>query len=298
MNLARALIFICLFAVAACEAAPVQIASFSTITTEIAREVGGDRVQVAGLVGPGVDPHAFEPTPEDLKVVARADLVLTLGRHLENYVSKLRQSAGTKAVLLEVGNLLPSPKVQDEEAVEGGTGKQEEDPHWWHSIENMKQATRVLGRAMEGLDPKGKAAYEHNADLYIARLDALESWARRGIALLPRDRRKLVTSHDAFHYFAAEYGFAIYPIQGLSTEDEPSSQKVARIIEMIKREHVKAVFFESIENPKVITEITRESGAVPGGKLYADGLGAENGDAATYEGMFKHNVLTLVNALK
>ncbi len=298
MQARRVLIFACLLAAARGMAAPVQIASFSTITTEIAREVGGERVQVTGLVGPGVDPHAYEPTPEDLKVVARADLIVTLGLHMGNYVPKLRQSVGAKSSLLEVGNSLPSLKIKDEEAVEGGKRKQTEDPHWWHSIENMKQATREIGNILAVLEPKGKAVYEHNADLYIARLDALEGWARREIALLPRDQRVLVTSHDAFHYFVAEYGFRIYPIQGISTEDEPSSQKVARIIEMIKREHVKAVFFESIENPKVIAEITKESGAVLGGKLYADGLGEENGDAATYEGMFKHNVLTIVNALK
>ena len=251
---------------------------------------------MTGLVGPGIDPHTYEPTPEHIKTVARAALILASGRHLEHYVPKLQQSAGTGSVLLEVGNLLPVRKMKEEVAESGEKEKWIEDPHWWHSIENMKRATQETGRALTALDPDGKAVYAHNAKCYSVRLDALQHWARKEIALLPRDRRKLVTSHDAFQYFAADYGFTIHPVQGVSTEDEPSSQKVARLIETIKREQVKAVFFESLENPKVMREITKESGAVVGGELYADGLGT--GEASTYEGMFRHNVQTIVNALK
>ena len=276
--------------------APLQIASFSTVAGEIAREVGKEHVQITELVRTDIDPHAFEPTPENLKTVARARLILASGRNLEHYVPKLRQSAGNGAVLLEVGNVLPAMKMKDEDFPGTGTEKWVEDPHWWHSTENMKRATQEISRILSTLDPDGKTDYARNSDLYIARLDALQSWARKEIALLPRDQRKLVTSHDAFQYFAAEYGFTIHPIEGVSTEDEPSSQRVAHLIETIKKEHIKAVFFESMENPKVIREITKESGAVVGGELYADGLGT--GEAATYEGMFKHNVQTIVKALK
>ncbi len=118
------------------------------------------------------------------------------------------------------------------------------------------------------------------------------------VAELPREKRKLVTSHDAFQYFARDYGFKIYPIEGVSTEDQPSSKRVAELIEAIKKQGVKAVFFENTQNPKVIASITRETGAKVGGELYADGLGAEDGDAATYEAMMRHNVTTIVDALK
>ena len=150
--------------------------------------------------------------------------------------------------------------------------------------------------ALTKLSPNDRDFFAQRANDYESHLQNLEQWVRVKLAELPRDKRKLVTSHDAFQYFARDYGFELYPIEGVSTEDQPSSRKVIELISTIKSQHVKAVFFESIENPKVIAEITRETGAKVGGELYADGLGT--GAASTYEGMFKHNVTTIVEALK
>jgi ABC-type Zn uptake system ZnuABC Zn-binding protein ZnuA len=268
---------------------PVHVVSFSTITTEIARVVGGDRVQVAGLVKPGVDPHEYEPKPDDLKQVGQAQLILASGKHMENYASKLKDSAGPNAEFVEVGNAFPSLKLKDD-------GKVIEDPHWWHSVDNVKKATAVVRDALAKISPADKDVFDKNADTYIAKLDVLEKWAKSKIAELPRDKRKLVTSHDAFQYFARDFGFTIYPVEGVSTEGETSSKQIADLVQTIKSQHVKAVFFESMLNPKVLTEITSETGAKIGGELYADGLG--EGDAATYDGMFRHNVTTIVDSLK
>ena len=270
-------------------AGPVKVASFSTITTEIANKVGGDKVSVAGLVTAGIDPHEYEPKPEDLKQVEQAQLILASGKHMENYTARLRESAAPGAMLLQVGDAFPSLELRDE-------GKEIEDPHWWHSITNMKKATLVVRDGLIKVDPGDKAAFAKNAEAYLAELDALETWAKSKIAELPRDKRKLVTSHDAFQYFARDYGFTIYPVEGVSTQDELSSKSVAELVRTIKDQHVKAVFFENIENPKVLTEITDETGTKIGGELYADGLG--KGDAGTYEGMIRHNVTTIVDALK
>jgi len=274
-------------------AAPLEIASCSTITAEIANAVGGDKVLVNELLKPGVDPHTFEPTPSDLIALGNARLILASGKHMETYSAKLKDAAARGAILLAVGDTFPSLKMKDEDS---GTGAIIEDPHWWHSVANMKLATNAVRDALEKIDPTDKAAFEANTEAYQKKLDALKAWAQSKIAEFPRDQRKLVTSHDAFQYFSRAFGFTVYPIEGVSTQDEPSSKKVAEIIQTIKQAHVKAVFFESIENPKVLQEITRESGATIGGELYADGLGT--GDAATYEGMFRHNVNTIVNALK
>jgi zinc/manganese transport system substrate-binding protein len=246
-------------------------------------------VQVAGLVKPGVDPHEYEPKPDDLKQVGQAQLILASGKNLENYAGKLKDSAGPKAAFVEVGNAFPSLNLKDD-------GKVTEDPHWWHSIANVKKATAVVRDELAKISPADRDVFSKNADAYIAKLEALEKWAKSKIAELPRDRRKLVTSHDAFQYFARDFGFTIYPVEGVSTEDETSSKKVAELVQTIKEQHVKAVFFESIQNPKVLTEITSETGAKVGGELYADGLG--EGDAATYDGMFRHNVTTIVDSLK
>lgn len=270
--------------------APLRVASLSTVTTEIARRVGGDRVVVTGLVKPGVDPHDYETTPSDLKTVAASDLVLASGKGLEGYLDKLPQSSGSKGALLRVGDALPGLS-------RGGVGGRAsgDDPHWWQSIREMQQAARVVRDRLSQLRPADREIFARNAAAYLAELDALRKWAEAEVARLPRDQRKLVTSHDAFQYFAADFGFTIYPIKGISSEDEPSSRSVGELIALIRAQKVKAIFPESIENPKVLAEITRETGARMGGTLYADGLG--DGEASTYDGMYRHNLRTIVDAL-
>jgi ABC-type Zn uptake system ZnuABC Zn-binding protein ZnuA len=260
----------------------LRVSSFSTILTEIATEVGGERVKVHAHVKPGVDPHEFQPKPDDLRIVAGAQIVLLSAKHMEGYVGKLKEATGSSAVFVDVGDAMPSLTLTVEHGDHSHDG---EDPHWWHSIANMRRATKVI-----------RAAFTANATRYLAGLDALETWAKSKVAELSRNSRKLVTSHDAFQYFARDYGFTIYAIEGLSTADQPSSGKVAAIIAAIRAQGVKAVFPESIENPKVLSEITRESGAKVGPALYADGLG--EGNARTYAGMFRHNVTAIVDALK
>ena len=288
-----ALLFSCPFLPAA---EPIRVSTFSTILTEIAQQVGGDRVKVNSHVKAGVDPHEFEPRPSDLKIVAESQLVLLSAKHMEGYVGKLKEATGTGATVVEVGDKFPSLKVEHDHAEGEKHDHGDEDPHWWHSVANVKRATKIVRDSLIGLSPADKALFSKNAESYLSRLDALQKWVAAKVAELPRNRRKLVTSHDAFGYFARENGFTIEAIEGLSTSDQPSSKKVASVIATIKAEGVKAIFTEAISNPKVLTEITRESGARVGGDLYADGLGT--GDAATYEGMMKHNVSTIVDALK
>ena len=246
--------------------ADLAVASLSTVTTDIAKAVGGDKVNVIPVIKPGIDPHDFQPTPDDVKQIVTADLVLITGKHLEGYLTKLEESAGGAGKFVDTGAAFPSLKLEED-------GKLVEDPHWWHSIDNVKKATAVVKERFMEADPANKATFEKNAAAYIAQLKDLEAWAKREIATLPREKRKLVTTHDAFQYFARDFGFRIYAVAGVSTEDEPSSRKITDLINTIRSEGVKAVFFESIENPKVVAEITKETGAKVGGQLYADGLG-------------------------
>ncbi len=279
---------------------PLQVVSLSTVLTEVAQKVGGDQVQVIGLLKPGMDPHTFEPQPSDVVAVSKADLVLASGKGMEGYLDKLKESAGVKAVWLEVGNQFASIKLQQstpEPAMkQAGHVHRGVDPHWWHSVANVEEATQIVCDALTQLRPESKDYFRARAAEYSANLDQLYKWIQLEIALLPRDLRKLVTSHDAFQYFARDFGFTIYSISGINSEDQPSSQKIADLIDTIREQKVKAVFFENIENPKVIAEITKETGAIVGGELYADGLGT--GEASTYDGMMKHNVRTIVEALK
>ena len=275
---------LCLFLLLACARANegrLRVSSFSTILTEIVAQVGGENVAVTGHVKPGVDPHQFEPKAADLKTVASAELIVVSGRHLESYVGKLREASGGNSALLEVGDQLPAP---------------DNDPHWWHSIANLVRATKIVRDELVRLKPDARAEFSANAEKYVARLGALEKWVKAKVAELPRDRRKLVTNHDSFGYFAREFGFTVYPIAGISANDQPGSKTVAGIIATIREQGVKAIFSEENENPKVIAQITKETGAKLGGKLLSDGLGAD--PFGTVEAMFRHNVATIVDALK
>jgi zinc/manganese transport system substrate-binding protein len=283
----------------------IVVTSFSPLITEIVTHVGGEHIHVVSIMEPGMDPHLYQLKPSDLTQVAESDLVLLSGKHLEKYETNLQQSAGAGVRFLEVGNGIPSLPMQGGEHTnhaDGGRPDHEhaaaatEDPHWWTSVENMKIATVIIRDALIEQRPTMEGVFRTNASAYIEKLETLRKWLRKKVAELPRDKRKLVTSHDAFQYFARENGFTVFPIEGLSTDEEPSNRALAGIIDSIRANRVKAVFVESTNNPKVVREITRETGAKLGGMLYADGLG--EGDASTYEGMMKHNVTTIVDALK
>lgn len=295
---AFSLVALAFTAVASSAAEKIRVSSFSTVLTEIAQQVGGDRVAVTAHIRPGVDPHEFEPKPSDLKTVGNAQLILVSAKHLEGYVGKLKEATRAKGALVEVGDRFPSLKMKDDHGHDHGHkhAHSSEDPHWWHSISNTQKAVRIVRDELTKVSPADKQAFASNAAAYTAKLDALEKWVKAEVAKLPRDQRKLVTSHDAFQYFAKENGFTIYAIEGVSSGNQPSSKTVAEIIGVIKAQGVKAIFPESIQNPKVLTEITRETGAKIGGQLYADGLG--EGAASTYEGMYKSNVSAIVSALK
>ncbi len=294
--------FAALFAPA--QAAPVKVASLSTVLSDIAKNVGGERVEVLEIVKPGIDPHIYEPTPGDVRAIAGAQIVLASGLGFEGYLDKLRSSVGTKPRFVVAGDVIKPILIDEDDHdhhdhdhghVHTADGKVP-DPHWWHSIKNVETVTRQIRDALIAVDPDGRATYESNAAAFDKKLEALSKWTRVELAKLPKQKRVLVTSHDALGYFARDYGFEVLPVQGISTTDQPSSQKVRKLIESIKDEGVKAIFAENIENPKVLQQITKETGAKLGGVLYADGLGT--GDAGTYEGMMRHNVTTIVSALQ
>jgi zinc/manganese transport system substrate-binding protein len=280
----------------------LAVASLSTVLADVAKNVGGDKVSITEIVKPGIDPHDFQPSPGDIKALSNAKIVLASGLGFESYLDKLRGSVGSGPTFVVVGDkITPIMVNEDDHDHEGhnhshGKDGKVADPHWWHSIANVKIATRVIRDAFIAADPAGKAQFEANAKAYLAQLDDLAKWTKIQVAKLPKDRRILVTSHDALGYFARDYGFEIHPVEGVTPSDQPSSKRVRELIKEIKGEGVKAIFAENIENPKVIGEITKETGAVLGGILYADGLGSS--EANTYDSMIRHNVQTIVSGLQ
>ncbi|PZR96156.1 MAG: ABC transporter substrate-binding protein [Stutzerimonas stutzeri] len=275
----------------ALEKLPV-VASFS-ILGDFVREIGGERVTVTTLVGPDGDAHVYSPTPADAKTVAGAKLVVVNGLKFEGWLTRLVKSSGTKATVATATTGITPLKMADDH----GHGHGGEDPHAWQSVANARLYVGNVRDALIAADPAGKATYEANAAAYQTKLDALEAEIKAAVARIPADRRKAITSHDAFGYFAKAYGIAFIAPQGVSTEAEASAKDVARIIRQIKAQKVPAVFLENITNPRLAEQIARESGAKIGGRLYSDALSGADGPAGTYIAMMKHNISQIEKAL-
>lgn len=275
---------------------PLRIVALNTVLTEIAREVGRDQVTVNGLVRPGIDPHAYEPTANDVRSMTEADLVLASGLQLESYLDRLVTRIEVKRHVIVVGDALPNPL-----SITHGHGQAmetEKDPHWWHSVDNVMFAADLVRAELTKLRPGAAAVFERNTHDYRDRLTALKLWAAHEIAMLPPERRQLVTSHEAFGYFARDFGFELHAISGFSTDGEPNAKHLAALIDLIRSRRIPAVFAENNVNARVVANLVAETGVRLGGTLYADGLGPEGSDAATYEAMYRHNVSAIVNGLK
>jgi zinc/manganese transport system substrate-binding protein len=285
------------FCLAACaalagkgDAPPLRVVTLSTVLAEIAREVGGGEAAVVNLVQPGVDPHTFNPSPADIRTLIDADVVVASGLRLEGYLDRLVASVGPRGRVVAVGDALPAALWMRRA---GG----EKDPHWWHSVDNMLFAADLVRAELTRARPESAGVFERNAVAYELRLSALKAWVAAEIATLPPDRRQLVTSHDAFGYFARDYGFSIHSINGLSTESEADAKHLAGLIDLIRREKIRAVFAENSANPRLVANLLEETGVRLGGTLYADGLGPAGSGADSYEAMYRHNVLAIVGAL-
>ena len=266
------------------------LATFS-ILGDFVKNVGGDRVEVATLVGPNSDAHFYAPAPADAKTVADAKVVIVNGLGYEGWMSRLAKASGSKAPVV-----VASKGVKERKAP-GGHGHGGADPHAWQSVANAKVYVANIRDALIAADPAGKAAYEANAAAYLGKLDALDQDVKAAVAAIPADRRKIISTHNAFGYFQQAYGVEFIAPQGVSTEAEASARDVARIITQVKKQKIPAVFLENISDTRLMERIAQESGARVGGKLYSDALTDAKGDAPTYLDMMRHNIKQISTAL-
>jgi zinc/manganese transport system substrate-binding protein len=281
------------------------VASFS-ILRDFAAHVGGDRIEVSALVGPGADAHVYAPTPRDARIVAAARVIVVNGLGFEGWTDRLMQASATQALVIVAGaGVVPlPPSYPPPQAGEGGVAGRFGnatagiDPHAWQSVRNAEIYVSNIRDGLIRADPDGRAAYEANAAAYIEELARLDADIRRAVATIPPARRKAITTHEAFGYFAADYGIAFIAAQGLSTETEPSARDIARIIRAIREENIPALFFESAVDRRLVKRIAAETGARIGGTLFADALTGPAGPAATYVDMMRHNIREIADALK
>jgi zinc/manganese transport system substrate-binding protein len=269
------------------------VVSFS-ILGDLVRNVGGDRVEVENLVGPNGDVHVYSPTPGDARKLAAANVVFVNGLGLEGWMTRLVVASNAKAPVVVVSKGI-TPRPMEEEEKFGH--RIAIDPHAWQSVADAKSYVANIRDGLIAVDPAGKATYGANADAYLVKLDELENEVRVAIASIPADRRKIITTHDAFGYFGAAYGMAFIAPEGVSTEAEPSAKDVARIIIQIKKQKIPAVFLENTSDPRLMDQIAHETGASIGGTLYSDALSEPGGPAATYIEMMRHNIRQFTKAL-
>jgi len=293
---ARRIAFILLALVAAAPAAAQDklrtIASFS-ILGDLVKKVGGARVEVATLIGPNGNAHVYEPSPADSRRVADAKVVFVNGLGFEGWLGRLVKASGTRAAIV-VASTGIGPRSS---ASETRLGDDKTDPHAWQSVANAKRYVANIRDALIKADPAGEGVYKANAAAYQAKLDALDREVREVVAGIAPDRRRVITSHNAFGYFQDDYGIEFTAPQGVSTEAEASAKDVAAIIRQIRTQKIAAVFLENVTDPRLVQQIANETGAKVGGVLYSDALTDATGDAPTYIDLIRHNFKQLAGAL-
>jgi zinc/manganese transport system substrate-binding protein len=284
---------VCFALVISISAAPARVedrlnvvASFS-ILGDFVRNVGGDRVNVTTLVGPNSDVHVYSPTPADAKKIADAKLVFINGLGLEGWLPRLVQSSGNKATIVTASTYITPRRL-------GSSA----DPHAWQSVVNVRTYINNIRVALSAAAPADAEVFKSNAEAYRVRLDALEREIGQMIGQIPGERRKVISNHNAFGYFAAAYDVEFIAPSGVSTESEPSARDIAGIINQIRKEKIPAVFLENISDDRLVQRIAAETGAMVGGTLYSDSLTDENGDAPTYIDMVRHNIKALLFTLR
>lgn len=286
--------------VAPAAAAPkVNVVTSFSILADLVRLVGGERVAVKAFVGPNTDLHVFQPAPGDAKALLAADLVIVNGLGLEGWADRLVRASGYKGdLVVATKGIKPLPARDDGHAHGKGKRAERGDPHAWQDVANVKIYVGNIRDALIAADAAGRADYEANAARALAALDALDAEVKAAFAAVPPAQRRVITSHDAFGYYAAAYGIAFLAPQGVSGDSEPTAQGVASLIRQIKKERVKAVFVENISSPRLIERIARETGAALGGTLYSDALSEPGGPAGSYLEMIRHNTRLLSAAMK
>jgi len=272
------------------EAKTIEAVASFTVLADVVAQVGGDHVHVSTLVGPNGDPHVYEPTPDDAKRLKAADAVFISGYGLEGWLERLIKASGYKGHPTVASEGVKTRKMEEE-------GKTVTDPHVWNDPANGIIWTKNIVKALSAADPEDAADFKANGDKYIAELQAIDAQAKATFGAIPKDKRKVLTTHDAYGYFGRAYDVKFLSPQGVSTEAEASAADVSKLITQIKKEGVKAYFLENSNDPRLVQQIAKATGAEPGGTLYVESLSEPSGPAPTYTAMLKRDIEMMSTAM-
>jgi zinc/manganese transport system substrate-binding protein len=292
------LVLACLaIAASTATAQPLKVVTSFSILGDLAREVGGDRIELHTLVGPNSDAHVYQPTPADAKTIAQANLVIVNGLGFEGWINRLIKSSGYRGSVVRASTGIKTLKLKHDEHEHGHGHDSDVDPHAWQDLANAQRYVDNIAQALSKADPAGQSAYLANAEKYKQAIATLDGELKTAFNAIAKEKRKVVTTHDAFGYFSRAYGIAFISPVGINTDAEASAADIGRIIKQIRREKIPAVFMENISDPRLLERIRQESGARIGDVLYSDSLSKADGPAATYLEMMRHNAKTLASAL-
>ena len=280
-------------------APPTKVVTTTTMVTDLVKSIGGDRVEVEGLMGSGVDPHLYKAAASDITKMQRAQVIFYSGLLLEGKLQDVfAKLARTKKYVYAITESIPEKELLEPPDFGGHY-----DPHVWFEVPLWSKCAETVVKGLSEFDPKSREYFERRGKEVQARLHDLHEWSLKKAAELPKEKRILITSHDAFNYFGRAYGFQVVGLQGISTVEEANLAAMTKMVDFIKKNKLKAIFVESSVSPAAIKRISQDAGVKIGGELFSDAMGTpgqvENGyDLGTYEGMIKHNLNTVVNALK
>jgi zinc/manganese transport system substrate-binding protein len=278
-------------------AEPILVVASFSILADFVREVGGARVRIDTLVGPGQDAHLYQPAPADARRIAAARVVVLNGLGFEGWMTRLIRAANFQGTQVVASQGIRTLRAEHGHAHGHGHSHGHTDPHLWQDPKRAQVMVRRIAAGLSAADPAGRPTHEANAARYNERLEALHTWVEAQFADIPRERRRIVTSHDAFAYYGERYGIDFLAAQGVTTRGEPSAQHIARLVQQLRRERITAIFIEGMANPRILEQVAAESGARIGGTLYSDALSAADGPAPTYEAMIRHNTNRIIEAL-
>lgn len=260
----------------------------ASIFADMARNIAGDHLEVKTIVPIGGDPHIYEPTPADAKLIAQADMILKNGLTFEGWLDDLIESAGGQAEVVLITEGIPAIRS----AYKGSA-----DPHAWMDAAHGLVYIENIKNALVKFDPLNKEVYEFNYGVYRQQLLDMDAYIFEQVSRIPENRRILITSHDAFQYYGRRYGIRLEAVIGISTEAEAQTSDIIRLNKVITESGVPSVFIETTVNPKLLKQIAQDNGVTIGGSLYSDSIGAADSPAPTYLDMLKYNTEIIVNAL-
>lgn len=286
-------------------AEPLKVVASFSILGDMVRNVAGSNADVVVLVGPDGDAHSFEPGPAQASALADADVLVMNGLGFEPWLIRLAAASGTKAKYVTASfGIFPRALPEAERHAPGRDedgypqAARDFDPHAWQDLRNGIVYVGNIADALAEKDPSNALVYRANAESYIMELRKLDQWVRGELSKLPKEKRKVITTHDAFGYFGDAYGVEFISPLGIGSTAESSAQALARLVDQVRREKIRALFIENMSDPRMMETVARETGAEDGGTLYSDALSPAGGPAPTYAAMFRHNVPALIAAMQ